>query len=152
MMLSSLFNIPSFVYHAYPSGSQRSAFNTRRRSRRLDRACNATSFLMSDQGDAYTLSLRLPELLGRQLSDVELYLEDDVLTLQVPELIFAIDPEQKPLWEEIPSGSLKERFRIPSVIDAERISATLEGDVLRVHLPKRTPVKHTIHINSNIAG
>jgi len=107
---------------------------------------------MSDQGDAFTLSLRLPELLGRQLTDVELHLEDDVLTLQVPELTFALNPEQKPLWEEIPSRSIKESFRIPSIIDAERVSATLEGDVLRVHLPKRIPVKHTIHINSTIAG
>jgi len=107
---------------------------------------------MNDQGDAYTLSLRLPELLGRQLTDVELHLEDDVLTLQVPELNLAITPEQKPLWEEIPSRSIKESFRIPSIIDAERVSATLEGDVLRVHLPKRIPVKHTIHINSTIAG
>ena len=152
MIISSLFNAPSFVYRTYPSVSRQSMFDIRRRSRRQGHVWNTTSFSMSDQGDAYAMSLRLPELLGRQLTDVKLHLEDEMLTLEVPELTFAIDSEQESLWEEIPSCSLKERFRVPSIVDAEHISATLEGDVLRIHLPKRAPVKHIIHINSNITG
>jgi len=85
------------------------------------------------------------------MNELELIVEGDVLTLQIPELALPQVEGLKTVWEEIPSNERRENFQIPSTVDLEHIKATLQGERLEVFMPKRAPVKHTIQIGTNQA-
>ena len=146
-MILSAFDIhPLFPLTFQHKRAQRTCA-TRRGSRGRARAVNTSSYHLTEQEDGFTLTLQIPELIGRELTDLELNVEGNLLTLQVPELTFSMNSDLRPVWEEIPSASRRELFQIPTGVEVTRISATLEGDRLQVQLPKRAPVKHTIQIN-----
>ena len=151
-MLSALFSTSPLPFRTFHYNSLHNACAPHHTRLRRSQTWNKTYFTMSDQGASYTLSLQLPELSGRQLDDLELSVEGDVLTLNIPELTLSTTEGLKPLWEEIPSSSRREQFRIPSTVNTEEISAALKEERLEINLPKRAPIKHTINIDSNIAS
>ena len=151
-MLSALLSTSPLPFRTFKYNSLHKASAPHHTRLRRSQTWNKTYFTMSDQGASYTLSLQLPELSGRQLDDLDLSVEGDVLTLNIPELTLSTTEGLKPLWEEIPSSSRREQFRIPSTVNSEEISAALKEDRLEIKLPKRAPIKHTINIESNIAS
>jgi HSP20 family molecular chaperone IbpA len=152
-MLSAIFNTRPLPFHTFHYNSlQKACSSHQTRSHRAKDMNTKTYFTVIDQGDAYILTLQLPELTGRKLTDLELSCEGNTLSLSIPELILSETDHLEALWEEIPSTARHERFRIPSTVNAEQVSATLHGEQLEIKLPKRTPIKHTIHISPHIAS
>lgn len=107
---------------------------------------------LSHEASQYTLNIKLPELIGRDLSNLELQLEDQVLTLSIPAMNLPEIEGLQTLWEEIPTQARVENFRLPPDVEIEQISATLKGDQLEIKLPKRTQVKRSIKIVQNMAS
>jgi HSP20 family molecular chaperone IbpA len=96
--------------------------------------------------DGYTLKIKLPDLIGRQLEDIKLTVEDDLLTLMTPALSFAQQEGLKPILEEIPTAEYRQKYRLPREIDLDRIEASLKDEELLIQLPRLEPTRKAIEI------
>ena len=93
---------------------------------------------------ALTIEADVP---GVRKDDVELDLRDDVLTISAR--VSADEYEGlRPLYGEYNVGNFYRRFTLGEAIDQEKISAELNGGVLRLTLPKKEKVlPRTIQIS-----
>ena len=151
-MLSAFFETPSPLFHTLHYINTQKTRNPFRTSHRHVTSSNKSYFTMNEHGNTYTLTLKIPELSGRDLNDLKLNVEGNVLTLNIPELTLSSIQDLEPVWEEIPSSARTEQFRIPSHLDVEQITAILSSDKLTITLPKSAPVKHTIQVSSHVAS
>lgn len=100
---------------------------------------------LTDEGERFVFRAELP---GVAEKDVDLVVEDDVLTLRAKR---SVEPPAG--WvahrRERPAYEVARAFTLPTRVDAERSVATLEHGVLTVSLPKeRAAVPRKIQIQS----
>ena len=92
---------------------------------------------VTETADELTLTAELP---GMKVEDVEIELEDDVLTLRGEKK--EEKEEEKTEGEvsyrvtERSYGEFSRSFTVPSTVDADAIEASFEDGVLTVHMPK----------------
>ena len=85
-----------------------------------------------DDGEAYKLTAHVP---GLSEEDLDLGLEGQVLTLKAARKT-EVPAGYRPLRRERRHFELSRSYRLPSVVDADNVSATLTDGVLTVTLPK----------------
>jgi len=101
---------------------------------------------LHEESDAYTLNISLIDLVGRRFDELELSVESDILTLEIPALPLANRKELTPLFEELPTKAKTSRYRLPRHIEQEQIEARLHGQELMITLPKKQALKVPINI------
>lgn len=87
---------------------------------------------IKENSDMYVLSALVP---GLKADDITISLEQEVLTVE-GNLNYEREEDGTYLVSERPSGSFKRSFKLPSAIDAEKISAKLTDGILVVEIPK----------------
>ena len=100
----------------------------------------------TEDQSGYTFKLQLPELVGRDVKELELHLEGETLQLNIPPLKLPYVADLKPIWREIATQARTLHFRIPPRVDAASVSATLSGDTLEIKLPLLVPKRDQIEI------
>lgn len=87
---------------------------------------------MTDTGSEYVFHANVP---GLSESDIEIFLNQDVLTLKAERNIEV--PEGYSIHRrERPSMKLSRSYTLPQTVDAERTTARVDAGVLTVTLPK----------------
>lgn len=81
------------------------------------------------------------ELAGLDKEDVEITVEDGILTLKGERLFNEADEEKNYRRIERAYGTFSRSFTLPSAVDAERIEATFENGLLTVRVPKAEVAK-----------
>ncbi len=79
------------------------------------------------------------ELAGLEEKDIEVSVEDDVLTITGEKRTETDDKERR--YSERYYGRFERRLALPGVIDDERVKATFKNGVLSVTLPKAQGAK-----------
>jgi HSP20 family protein len=83
--------------------------------------------------ERYTIIAEVP---GLETDEVEIQLEDDILTLWAkPTEEEMEDNGVKTLWQERYSGEMIRRIRLSKPVNREEIEAFVEKGILTVHLP-----------------
>ena len=93
-----------------------------------------------EKNDALIVTAELP---GLSAKDVDINVEDDVLTISGEKLEEKKEGEegtQYYLWERR-YGSFRRSFTLPNAVDAEKISASFANGVLTITMPKTEKVK-----------
>jgi HSP20 family protein len=91
-----------------------------------------------EEKDAYVLRAELP---GIKREDIEISLEENVLTIK-GERRFEKQEEGKRYHRvERSYGSFVRYFQLPKMVDAEHVEASLQDGVLSVRVPKQELVK-----------
>jgi HSP20 family protein len=87
----------------------------------------------------FTLSAELP---GLEKKDVEIALEDGMLTISGEKTEEKKEEKDKKVYlYERTYGSFQRSFTLPPEVDASKIAAEFEKGVLKVHLPKGAKAK-----------
>jgi HSP20 family protein len=93
---------------------------------------------ISERKDAYLVTVELP---GVDLDDLEITLEDGMLTVQ-GERHFAHDSsEQRFHRVERRYGAFRRSITLPAHVQADAVEATVEGGVLQILVPKAEEAK-----------
>ena len=90
---------------------------------------------VKDAGDAYHLEAELP---GVPMEDINLNVENDVLTISADFNTEKKDNRESYLYSERRSGHLERAFNLEG-IDQDAITAAYRDGILRVALPKLNP-------------
>ena len=86
---------------------------------------------------------------GARREDLEVLLEEDLLTLTAP--IEDVTPEgYSRVHGELSRGAWKRSFRLPAEVDADGLEARLADGVLTLDLPRRAPRERRVRIQ--VAG
>ncbi len=88
--------------------------------------------------DGLVLSVEVP---GMEPKDVDLRIENGVLTLRGERKLEREDRKENYLRVERSYGTFARSFSLPPTVDAERVKADYKNGVLRVQLPKREEAK-----------
>ncbi|MDR1598590.1 MAG: Hsp20/alpha crystallin family protein [Oscillospiraceae bacterium] len=88
-----------------------------------------------DEGDKYVMEAELP---GLKQEDIELTVDNDVLTVSAQRKNERREEKENYLYCERRSGRFQRSFTLDGV-DQERISAKYEDGVLTLQLPKTAP-------------
>ncbi len=91
---------------------------------------------VTEREDAIVVQAELP---GVAPGDMEVTVEEGVLTIRGEKRSERREEEKGRTYSERFFGSFERRIAIPQTVDAERISASLKDGVLEVVLPKREP-------------
>jgi len=78
---------------------------------------------------------------GFDQKDIELSIEDGVLTVKGERKNDAPAPDRTYFVREIGTGSFSRSFRLPSNVDPNKVSASYKHGVLTIELPKREEAK-----------
>lgn len=81
------------------------------------------------------IKIDLPEVIQ---SDIDIKVEDNVLTIQGERRFIKENPDDRYLQIERPYGTFQRTFTLPRTIDQERIRASYKDGVLRILLPKKS--------------
>jgi HSP20 family protein len=93
---------------------------------------------ISERKDAYLIAFELP---GVKADDVEITVEDGLLTIQ-GERQFAHDSsEEKMHRTERVHGAFRRSITLPSHVEADKIEASAQDGVLRIMVPKAPEVQ-----------
>jgi HSP20 family molecular chaperone IbpA len=129
---------------------QRSLWQTDSKKTNIESESHYTFELNQTDGDQkYILKVTIPELIGRDINELNLSVEGEHLRLSIPELKLQVSEEMSLLWREIPSRERSLRFKIPARVDLEAVSASLNGDTLEVELPLTAPQSHKVKITES---
>jgi len=80
------------------------------------------------------------EMPGADKNDIEIGLEDNVLTIKA--IVNETGNEKETiLLKEFEAGQYLRRFSVAETIDQEKIEASMTNGILTVHLPKSEPAK-----------
>ncbi len=96
----------------------------------------------------YVVTAELP---GLEEKDVEISLEDDVLTIRGEKRAEHTDENAGYKHVETVTGRFERRLALPTEVDAESVSATSKNGVITITLPKRAeaqPSTHTIPVTT----
>jgi HSP20 family protein len=91
---------------------------------------------MCETGDMVIIAIEVAGLLEDQ-TDIALY--EDGLVVDGERLVEACGPDGRYHVAEIRQGSFHVEIVLPTAVDAEAVSATYDGGLLRIDLPKRLP-------------
>jgi HSP20 family protein len=98
----------------------------------------APALNISERNDAYLVTVELP---GVKLDDLEITLEDGLLTIQ-GERQFANDSSEEQFHRlERSSGPFRRAITLPAHIEADEVNASMEDGVLRILVPKADQAK-----------
>lgn len=89
-----------------------------------------------DEGGVLYLAADVP---GATTDAVETRVDDGVLTVRAN--VAGIGATWKPMYLEFSEGHFERSFRLPTDVDAERITATLKNGVLTLGLPTAEKAK-----------
>ena len=93
---------------------------------------------ISEGKDAYLVTVELP---GVKLDDLEITLEDGLLTIQ-GERHFAQDSSKEQFHRvERSSGAFRRSITLPAHVVADEVNASMEDGVLRILVPKAEEAK-----------
>jgi len=94
---------------------------------------------VEETGDELVLTAELP---GMSLDDIDLEVENNVLTLSGEKKEEREPDENRKyhLWERT-YGSFQRSFTLPRTVDPEKIDARFENGILHVHMPKQEQAK-----------
>lgn len=81
------------------------------------------------------IKIDLPEVIQ---SDIDIKVEDNVLTIQGERRFIKESADDRYLQIERPYGTFQRTFTLPRTIDQEKIKASYKDGVLRILLPKRS--------------
>ncbi len=96
----------------------------------------------------YVVTAELP---GLEEKDVEISLEDDVLSIRGEKSAEHTDENAGYTHVETVTGRFERRLALPTEVDAESVSATSKNGVITITLPKRAeaqPSTHTIPVTT----
>ena len=96
--------------------------------------------------DAYTVRLDLP---GLDKKDIQVSVEDSVLTVRGQRTSQSEDKDEKGTWHRLErfSGSFERSLRLGSGVDANAVKADYKDGVLSISVPKKEAAKpKTINI------
>jgi HSP20 family protein len=95
---------------------------------------------ITEKGDELMLTAELP---GMKREDVEIFVENNVLTLrgEKKEEIKEDDKDRKVHLFERTYGNFTRTFTLPREVETEKIRAEFTDGVLRLHLPKSEKAK-----------
>ena len=88
-----------------------------------------------DQGDSYLMEAELP---GMKQEDIELSVNDDVLTISATRKDERREEKENYLYMERRNGTFQRSFTLDGV-DQERIGANYRDGILSVSMPKTSP-------------
>ena len=94
--------------------------------------------------DEAIVSVELP---GREAEDIQVSVHRDVLTLELKEAALETPEEATPVRVERHRPAVTRQLRLPFEVDAERVDATYERGLLRIHLHRHQatmPTKVTV--------
>jgi HSP20 family protein len=93
---------------------------------------------IAERKDAYLVTVELP---GVKLDDLEITLEDGLLTIQ-GERHFANDSSEEQFHRvERSSGTFRRSITLPAHVEADAVEASTEDGVLRILVPKAEDAK-----------
>jgi len=93
---------------------------------------------IAERKDAYLVTVELP---GVKLDDLEITLEDGLLTIQ-GERHFATDSSEEQFHRvERSSGAFRRAITLPAHVEADAVNASMEDGVLRILVPKAEEAK-----------
>ena len=95
---------------------------------------------VSETDQAIELAAELP---GMEEKDVELLVQDDVLTIRGEKKLEKEDKRKDYHVVERQYGSFQRAFSLPEIVDREKIAAKFDKGVLRVTLPKSAKAKES---------
>lgn len=107
-------------------------------TRRTARAAFAPPVEVYEEGDSLFLQVELP---GASRDDVEVSIDNRVLTLRGELKAQAKDDARRYHLRERSSGAFERRFALPDHVDTERVEASLQNGVLTLTLSKRPELK-----------
>ncbi|MFX1266310.1 MAG: Hsp20/alpha crystallin family protein [Promethearchaeota archaeon] len=91
-----------------------------------------------EKEDKYVVKAEIP---GLKEEDVEISVNDDVLTLKGEKKTEYEVKEEEYHWSERTYGSFLRTIRLPSNVEAEKIEAEYENGMMEITLPKMAEVK-----------
>jgi len=99
----------------------------------------------AETGDNIVVSTELP---GVELKDVEISLDDDVLTIKGEKKSSRDEQKESYRYAERTFGAFERRLALPPGIDADQIKAEFSKGVLKITMPKPA---HTSELAKKIA-
>jgi HSP20 family protein len=96
-------------------------------------ATNAPSVEVKELADGYEIAAELP---GLDEKDIELTIQDGILTLRGEKQAERKEEKENVHFSERSYGTFLRTFRLPSDVDESRVAAQFEKGVLVVKLPK----------------
>ena len=81
------------------------------------------------------------EMPGIKKEDIDISLEDDVLTIKAEKKEEEVSEEKDYYAREVRYGQYSRAMRIPFRVNSQKIAATLEDGVLELRLPKAKEIK-----------
>jgi HSP20 family protein len=92
------------------------------------------AFDVIETGDAFVIKAAIP---GVDPKDVDISVEDDVLTIKGEFEHKEEANEENYLRRELSYGAFQRQLRLPPTVEAEKAQATFENGMLRLSLPKK---------------
>ena len=93
-----------------------------------------------EHGEAYDVDVSLPGFSARQ---VEITATDNEVVVHAMIMTVRDDNDTNADWSESVENEIYRRFRLPTPVSAERISARFDDGVLHLHAPKSKPIGRT---------
>jgi HSP20 family protein len=93
---------------------------------------------ITESNDSVVLAIELP---GLESKDLDIHIEDGVLTIRGEKLEEKKEEDKKYHLVERAYGSFQRAFVLPRFVDAEKISAVFAKGVLKIVLPKAAEAK-----------
>jgi len=95
---------------------------------------SALSIDVVETGDTYVIKAAVP---GVDPNDVEISVEEDVLTIRGEFTKQEESTEENYLRREIRSGSFQRQLRLPPTVEPEKAEASFENGLLKLSIPKK---------------
>jgi len=96
-------------------------------------AAGAPAIDVDEDEQGYEVSVELP---GVAREDIDIQLEENLLTIRGEKRHEAEGGERKRRWTERSFGAFQRAFTLPPDADADRMEASYRDGVLRIQLPK----------------
>jgi HSP20 family protein len=93
---------------------------------------------IAERKDAYLVTVELP---GVKLDDLEITLEDGLLTIQGERQFTSESSEEQFHRVERSSGAFRRSITLPAHVEADAVEASMEDGVLRILVPKAEEAK-----------
>ena len=93
---------------------------------------------IAERKDAYAVTVELP---GVKLDDLEITLEDGLLTIQGERHFTNDSSEEQYHRVERSSGPFRRSITLPAHVEADQVNASMEDGVLRILVPKAEQAK-----------
>jgi HSP20 family protein len=94
----------------------------------------ATQFEIAETNNEYTIAAELP---GLETENVDVIVDEDVLTVRGEKKVETKAEEKNYLFSERRYGTFERKFQLPEAVKQDAIAASYENGVLTLTLPKK---------------